>query len=210
MSDTPAIEAWAPWTPQQVTRRLSLVDAPWCIVGGWALDLWLGHETRPHHDIEIAVPRTAFAAIRAALETDCILYAAGGGTLRRLAPADPFPRDKHQCWVRDGEIWRLDVMQEPGDSDTWVFRRDERLTAPRSRLLRHTASGIPYLAPEAVLLFKAKGSRDKDEADFTAAAPLLGAEARAWLADALIRTAPGHSWIARLGEPDGTRYTSSS
>jgi aminoglycoside-2''-adenylyltransferase len=181
-----------------VSRRLAFVDAPWCVVGGWALDLWRGRQTRPHHDIEIAVPRNSFAVLRAALETDCILYAAGGGTLRRLAATDPFPRAKHQCWVREGDAWRLDVMQEPGDAERWVFRRDERLGAPRARLLRRTAGGIPYLAPEAVLLFKAKGVRDKDEADLTAAAPHLDSEARAWLTNALTLTAPGHPWIARL------------
>ena len=198
MSDTPSLEAWAPWTPQEVTRRLAHIDAPWCIVGGWALDLWRGTQTREHHDIEVAVPRAGFAAIREVLDKDCVLYAAGGGTLRRLAPADPFPRDKHQCWIREDDVWRLDVMQEPGDAATWIFRRDARLTAPRAQMLRHTAAGIPYLAPEAVLLFKAKGARDKDEADFTAAAPDLDAEARLWLIGALERTAPEHPWIARL------------
>jgi hypothetical protein len=198
VSDTPSLEAWAPWTPQEVTRRLALVRAPWCVVGGWALDLWRGAPTRPHHDIEIAVPRSSFASVRAALESDYALYAAGGGALRRLAPADPFPRDKHQCWVREGDVWRLDVMQEPGDAARWVFRRDERLAASRDLLARRTASGVPYLAPEAVLLFKAKGARDKDEADFTAAAPDLDTAARAWLIDALERTTPGHPWIARL------------
>ena len=190
-----------------MTRRLAHVDAPWCIVGGWALDLWHGEQTRPHHDIEIAVPRSGFAPIRIALESDTILYAVGDGTLRRLVPADPFPRNKHQCWVHEGVVWRLDVMQEPGDADRWVFRRDERLTAPRARLARRTAAGIPYLAPEAVLLFKAKGTRDKDEADFAAAAPRLDTAARAWLIDALERTVPGHSWIARLGS---FAYTSAS
>jgi hypothetical protein len=100
--------------------------------------------------------------------------------------------------VREGDVWRLDVMQEPGDAARWVFRRDERLAAPRDLLARRTASGVPYLAPEAVLLFKAKGARDKDEADFTAAAPDLDTAARAWLIDALERTTPGHPWIARL------------
>jgi Aminoglycoside-2''-adenylyltransferase len=33
------------------------MDAPWCIVGGWAIDLWLEEHTRPHEDIEISVLR---------------------------------------------------------------------------------------------------------------------------------------------------------
>ena len=179
-------------------QRLDGVDAPWCVVGGWALALFDARLARPHADIEIAVPRNAFAEVRQRLERDLVLYAHGGGTQRRLAPADPFPRDKNQCWVRDGEVWRLDVMLDPGDAARWVFRRDERLSAPRERMVRHTGGSVPYLVPEGVLLFKAKGARAKDEADFAACLPLLDAQARGWLAAALAQTAPGHAWIARL------------
>ncbi len=45
-----------------------------------------------------------------------------------------------------------------------------------------SAGGIPCLAPEAVLLFKAKHRRDKDEADFARALPKLDAAQRRWLA----------------------------
>jgi hypothetical protein len=30
---------------------------PWCIAGGWAIDLFLDQITREHHDIEIAIFR---------------------------------------------------------------------------------------------------------------------------------------------------------
>jgi Aminoglycoside-2''-adenylyltransferase len=198
VSAPPPVDAWSAWTPAEVASRLSGVDAPWYVVGGWAIDLWLGGETRPHHDVEIAVPRSHFADIRTHLGRDFVLYANGGGTMRQLAPADPFPRDKNQCWVRDGDVWRLDVMLDPGDTARWVFRRDERIAEPRERMIRRSPSGLPYLAPEAVLLFKAKGARPKDEADFDTALPLLEPEARAWLTAALATTAPGHPWLARL------------
>ncbi|WP_374208167.1 MULTISPECIES: hypothetical protein [Streptomyces] len=56
-----------------------------------------------------------------------------------------------------------------------------KLAAPKStpavRYLaqggRTSPSGIPYLAPEVQLFYKAKATRDKDETDFEAVLPLL-------------------------------------
>jgi hypothetical protein len=64
------------------------------------------------------------------------------------------------------------------------------------RGIEHDPNGIPYLAPEIVLLFKAKhAARDKDAADFARALPLLDAQRRQWLADALRIVHPGHDWL---------------
>ena len=198
--NTPPFDAWQPWTPHEVAERLAGVDAPWWVIGGYAIDLALGHATRPHEDIEIATTREGFAAIRECLQRRYVLYAAGSGTLRRLAPNDPYPVDRHQCWVLDeaAATWRLDVMQEPGDATTWRCRRDERIAEPREEIIKRTADNIAYLSPEAVLLFKAKGMREKDVKDFTLVAPLLQPVQRAWLIDALEIAHPGHQWIAAL------------
>lgn len=198
--DGPPLEAWEPWTPQFVSRTLEGVDVPWCVVGGWAIDLFLGRETRHHEDIEIAVPGIFFAPLRARLERRFALHAVGDGEVLRLQPGAPFPPNKHQCWVLDeaADQWRLDVMQEPGDAQTWVFRRDERIAVPRANIVRHAPDDISYLSPEAVLLFKAKGMREKDVADFTLVAPLLPPTQRAWLIDALNTVHPDHPWIAAL------------
>jgi hypothetical protein len=58
---------WDPWHPDDVAAQLAGVSANWCVAGGWALDLWLGRGTRNHHDLEIAIPRPDFAAVRVAL-----------------------------------------------------------------------------------------------------------------------------------------------
>ena len=96
-------------------------------------------------------------------------------------------------------VWRFDVFREPSDGDEWVCRRDEAIRLPYNRLIERTEDGIPFLRPEIALLFKAKGSqRDKDQADFTAVAPLLEPERRRWLAAALERIHPGHDWMEAL------------
>lgn len=195
----PPLSAWDAWRPEEAARRLAGVSAPWCVIGGWALDLWLGRETRRHEDLEIAIPRAHFPDVRRAL-AGFDLYVIGDGETRLLAQGVAPPSDKHQNWVCDPatQAWRMDVMLEPGDDETWVYRRRPGLSAPRSFMTGVTPEGIPYLKPHGVLFYKAANGRAKDEADFTAAAPLLDDEARAWLQDALARFHPDSPWLGRL------------
>lgn len=194
----PDLAAWEPWTPQRLTEILTGAPACWCIVGGWAIDLWLGRRTRPHGDMEIAAPRTQFAQLRGFFEPKYRLHAAGDGETVALGPGEPMPASRHQCWISDPAAgkWRLDLMLEPGDQRDWVYRRDERIAEPRAAMVGHAGS-IPFLVPQAVLLYKAKACRDKDQADLEACLPRLSAPARAWLANALATTHPGHLWIER-------------
>jgi GNAT superfamily N-acetyltransferase len=193
----PGLDAWRPWHPREVAERLAGVRASWHVAGGWALDLWRGTQTRAHADLEIAIPRADFPALRERL-AGFVLYAVEDGRLRPLAPGEPPPDEVHQVWVCEPAMpaWRMDIFLEPGDPTTWVYRRDERLRAPYPRMVAHDGDGVPYLRPEAALLYKAKRPRPKDEADFAAAIPRLDAGARRWLAGAL---PPDHAWLARLG-----------
>ena len=58
--------------------------------------------------------------------------------------------------------------------------------------------GIPYLAPELVLLFKAKHARPKDQSDFDQTIPHMTPAQRTALARLLARAHPGHRWLADL------------
>ncbi|MBS0409660.1 MAG: amino acid transporter [Proteobacteria bacterium] len=195
----PALDAWSAWRPQEVARRLAGCGAAWCVAGGWAIDLWLGEETRPHEDLEIAVPEGEFPLVRARLE-GLDLYNVGSGKVARLAAGETPWAGSHQTWVREpeGGAWRLDVFREPGDVATWAYRRDAALTAPRAQMVGE-ADGIPFLKPQGVLLFKAKARRDKDQADFDACLPRMDAGARAWLRAGLERFQPDSPWIGALG-----------
>ena len=57
-----------------------------------------------------------------------------------------------------------------------------------------SADEIPYLAPEIYLLYKAKGSRPKDEADFMHTLPAVDQERRQWLKKTLATAQPHHPW----------------
>jgi hypothetical protein len=128
------------------------------------------------------------------------LFTAGSGVVRELGQDEAPSSEDHQVWAFDDEarVWRIDVMLVPGDADTWVFRRDHAITAPRSSMVERDARGVPSLAPHGTLLYKAKAAREKDEADLTTCLPHLGAGSRSWLRHALEQAHPGHPWIGRL------------
>jgi hypothetical protein len=122
------------------------------------------------------------------------------GRLTHLAAGSVPPLDVHSLWCRPtaADPWAIELMLEEADGDTWVYRREPRIRRPMSTVVRQSPDGLPYLAPEIQLLYKSKGPRERDDADFVQIWPLLDADARTWLHDALELTTPDHSWIAVL------------
>lgn len=194
-SFAPDLDAWDPWLPDQVAEALDSMPVPWAVAGGWAVDLHLGETTRPHADIEIAVARSDMEVVATWL-TDLDWFAVGDGRAWPIAEA---PEGLHQAWGRDESgRWRLDVFREAWEAGTWIFRRDSRIRRPLADAVELSRDGIPYLAPELVLLFKAKAGRAKDEADFALVLPTLAPDRIRWLQQALRIVHPGHDWIRRL------------
>ncbi|MEV6019222.1 MULTISPECIES: hypothetical protein [unclassified Streptomyces] len=128
-----------------------------------------------------------------------VFDAAGSGRIWEAASAEVLAA-VHQTWLRDpvAGSYLLDVFREPHDGDTWIYRRDERIRLPYSDIILRTPDGIPYLAPELVLLFKAKHLRPKDQSDFDATVPHMTLAQRETLAGLLARAHPGHPWIEDL------------
>ncbi|HEX4904736.1 MAG TPA: hypothetical protein VFU93_04735 [Acidimicrobiales bacterium] len=173
----------------------------WRVAAGWSIDLFVGERTRDHHDLEIEVPRADHARVRRHLGLQP--YAAGDGELRRMGVDDPLPEGGFQSWCFDpvAERWRIDLMAVPGDDDTWVYRRDESLTAPLAWMVAETDDGIPYLRPHGTLLYKglsSGGIRPKDDADLETCLPRMTADERAWLAESLSRFRPDHPWTRKI------------
>lgn len=199
---------WRPWTPEQIADRLAGVRVPWYVAGGWAVDLHLGRETpqtasREHEDLEIGVPATGWPEIAGAL-TGLSACAAGSGRLWNLADpavdAELVLTVVHQTWMQDPAdgAFVLDVFREPSDASSWVCRRDPTLRVPYAEVLARTATGIPYLRPEWVMLFKAKAPRPKDEADLALLLPTLEPAVRRRTRELVARVHPDHSWLALL------------
>jgi hypothetical protein len=189
--------AWSPWRPRELADRLRGVAVPWYVAGGWALDLYRGFESREHEDLEIGVPADGFAAIRSALgdlEFDVVLDG------RRWPLDSPAFASSHQTWGRDpaSGAYRLDVFREKHDGDTWICRRDESIRRNYAEIILRNADGIPYLAPEIVLLFKARWARPKDDEDLRGVLPSFDRERRSALRDLVAQVHPGHRWLEEL------------
>jgi hypothetical protein len=186
------------WTPNEVGQRLAGIAVPWCVAAGWALDLFRGTQIREHGDIEIAIPAACFPAIRDRFP-EYVFDAVSSGRIWENAAPDVLAAT-HQTWLRDPATgdYLMDVFREPHDGNTWICRRDETIRLPYSDIIRHTSDGIPYLAPELVLLFKAKRALPKDQQDFAATVPHMTEAQRTALSELLAHAHPGHRWLAEL------------
>ena len=191
-----------PVKPERVFELFKRYEKPWAIAGGWAIDLYLGRETREHHDIEIAVLRRDFA--------DLWEYLVGWQPhyINPAHPEEPVP------W-KDGialgapihelhtvppaaDVRTMEILLNDADGDDWVYRRDPRIRLPLDRAILRSPEGIPFLAPEIVLLYKSKALREVDRADFVVAQGNLEPAAREWLRQSLELTIPGHGWLTGL------------
>jgi hypothetical protein len=169
---------------------------PWCVAGGWAVDLFLDRPTRPHADVDLALFRDGQARLREHLPA-WRFSVARGGVLEPWRDGEWLAPPAHEIHGRGGEVAAEFLLNER-DGDQWVFRRDPSVRRPAAGWIVPTPSGLPALCPAIVLLFKAKQPRPADEHDFHALRGHLPAERRAWLADALHRVHPGHPWIEGL------------
>ncbi len=190
---------WEPLAPRQLVELLADLGAPWWIAGGWALDLFLGRQTRAHDDIEIAIFRGDERALAARLP-GWELFIAENATLTRWAPETPLPHGAHELWARErgSDAWRLEILVEERAGARWAYRRNAAIGLNAADLGRRDAEGIPYVRPDVQLLYKSREPRAVDETDFLTVLPHLDAAQRGFLAAALWTVAPGHRWIARL------------
>lgn len=189
-----------PWEPLPVDDVVDLLGgAPfrWWIAGGHALELHCGRSWRDHADTDVGISRDDAGGLAAVLDGWEVAVAAAGEL--RLWHGEPLAleRDENNLWCRsraDGP-WELDVIVGEGDSDRWIYRRDLGVQLPWEQVVLRTEEGVPYLAPEIQLLFKAKGLRPKDDVDAREVIPALAAERRGRLARLL---ADEHPWQALL------------
>lgn len=195
-----ALGGWAPLSVAEVAATMRPATFPWWIVGGRAIDLVVGRETRSHGDIEIAVLRRDQEALQALLRSWELWYVPEPGKgLARWSAGATLPVAAHETWSRRTGVglWQLEVLVEEAAGDRWTYRRDGRISAPLSEIGREI-DGLPVIRPEIALLYKSKGTRERDQADFAAVLPLLDIVARAWLSGALETAGTGQQWLPAL------------
>ncbi|MHB9025924.1 MAG: nucleotidyltransferase domain-containing protein, partial [Armatimonadota bacterium] len=192
---------WEPLSVDEVVELMSGLATPWWIAGGWAIDLFLGRQTRTHADIDVLIRRDDQLIVQEYL-ADWDLYKTQQPGLKSWPAGEFLNRPIDDIWCRrtPDAPWALQLMLLDTDGDRWVFKRDATIGGALAEIGGHSTTGIPYLRPEIQLLYKAKPhTLTKDQSDFDLAVPCLTREAQAWLLRQLLRRFPeGHDWITAL------------
>ncbi len=190
-----------------VCRFMANFPGLWWIGGGWAIDLWLGSQSRDHEDIEVCVLRRNQNVFRT--------YCAGWQFFT--------PRNDQWAPMADDEVlapprFMLQFQQTSGtavtvrgmpptfefllndvaEDDQWIFLPEPSIHVPLDYVYGVSPSNVRVTMPEIILLHKALYVRSKDEHDFQRVRPHLNNEQRMWLVMQLARLRPEHAWLPQL------------
>lgn len=174
----------------------------WGFCGGWALDLFLNHTTRPHKDVDIAIlrgdQRAVFDFLR---QRDWTLEQAVDGKLLPLHKDEFLLLPIHTIWCRNAQARPdfLEVLLNESEGNQFLFRRDPSIRHLLNEAFMLSPSGFPILAPEIALLYKAgHPQRAENALDFQSVLPELNIQRRQWLRAALNQLYPEHEWLKVL------------
>ncbi len=186
--------------PKWINDLMKDFDKEWFVCGGWAVDLFLGRETRMHNDIKIGIFRDQQLHIQKHFSE---------WEMKKV-----IPEDKHNVeeW-KTGEKLELPIykilskkdnhnfeilLNERNETD-WIYRLNPSITHPLSELIiRSTIDNIPILTPEVVLLHKAKNNNETDDIDFINIYSELGKERTEWFKSSMEECYPNHYWLSKI------------
>ncbi len=212
-----------PETVSRIAQLMSTFPARWSLCGGWAVDAWLGRQTRDHLDLDISVFEMDQLAIFEHLTSAGWHMIAHdeqvAGNSVELWNGRPLTLPAHLhvgetresviAWTRGEPVsdFKLEVVVDEHSNGDWVLRRPPRVSLPVQEAIRESAWGVPTSTPEVLLFYKATANfgvegmkeRPHDEIDFFALLPVLPGGRRDWLRKAIGIVHPTHPWLSRMG-----------
>ncbi len=195
--------------------------------GGYAVDLFLGCESRPHGDIDILAYWKDRNKIIEYMWTQgyCVYEMLGEGKAHHITDINnQFIKKRNIfCIKEDCDFIRL---TETTEQDVYIVeiipaiqrklnfieflfndRTDEQFLYARNHNIKRAlnksilyADNIPYLAPEICLLYKSTDTERKGyQQDYDLSIQKMNNKQRKWLREALSELFPnGHKWIGEL------------
>lgn len=193
---------WRPYPYVDIIRELLAADIRCWVSGGIAIDLYVGHKTREHCDVDISIFRKDQGKMREVLKEWEIYHTHAPG-LRYWRDGN-FLESIPNIWLRRDKAspWAFEVIFEESIADRWIYRRNPVIQRGIEEIIFTTNDGIPYLRPEIQLLYNGGGSSfrmEKNLDDLRSVLPLLSDVDIEWLVDSLRTSFPkGHEWINML------------
>jgi len=161
---------------------------PWFIAGGWAIDLFLGRETRNHDDIEIGIYRKHQMQLYRYLEKYKKYYIDNRSRVgiheKREWNKEYLRLPIHELYVEYRDL-EIEVLLNERDNTSWIYRRNEKIKREEKKVILFTDKRIPYLCPEIVSLYKTKDIRDKDIQDIGNAYSKMNEDQKEWLVESI-------------------------
>ena len=202
---------------------LQLIGAEYVVCGGHAIDLFIGQKTRPHKDLDISMFwNDRDQVINYLLRLEWMVFEPiGTEHLHRISNEVSQQRLRSNIWCilpsnqhyqivehdddmysvthDDNEQTELDYIEilfNRQENGYFLYSRNRDVKRAMDMAILHN-HGIPYLAPEIVLLYKST-SPDAfgNQGDFSITIPLLSQNRKNWLLEALKTMYPnGHIWL---------------
>ncbi len=191
---------WDPLSVDEVKNVFKPFKHRWWIAGGWAIDLFLGKQTRKHEDIDVLVRRDDQLEVQKLL-SDWDLWAADPpGTLKPWPKGEFLRKGLQDIWGRKTakDPWQIQIMLFDTENEEWIFKRDESIRRNLKSISIKSKDGISLLAPEIQLLYKSKSLRAKDQQDFENALKAMSDDQKTWLKEAFKVYKEGHLWLNHL------------
>jgi len=195
--------------PKRAMQIMSGYNKPWYVAGGWALDLYIGRERRPHYDLDIATYREDQLTLQqhfAGHHLQKYTGPDGAEYLETWAPGELLVLPDFQIVLEKNEegYAAVELLLNESQGDEWIWRKNQEVRYPKAQAGITSSEGIPFLSPEIVLLFKSQHvwggnvNELKDQRDFAELLDILEFERRTWLKTTLETHYPDHKWISQL------------
>jgi len=204
---------------------LGSLKTKWCFCGGWAIDLYLAKETRPHKDLDIMIFKKDLQETIDYMKTNG--WKVEAPTRQGFLPVDSdnyeeFEYDNLWCMneqypldylkvdeqsaynfyhyerEEQKDLDFLEILLNSSENGYFVYQRNPEIRLEVNKAL-YSFEGIPYLAPEIVLLYKSKYLSEDNQADFELVIPKMKDSQKSWLVEALkYEYGSDHPWVMIL------------
>ncbi len=204
---------------------LDKMDMEWCYCGGWAIDLFMGKESRPHKDLDIVIfddqikgtiaymlemgwnveapTRQGFVPVTV---ENCDTYSFDNlWCMNRAYPMDYIKVDEQSTYnfyhyertVQENMDF-VEIQLNAREEGYFVYRSNPSIRLELDKAF-YTYEGLPFLAPEIVLLYKSKYLSADNQNDFDLVVSKMNDAQKIWLKEALIlEYGNDHPWVALL------------